>query len=86
MLNIPKIKVMMQGRRLSIDRGVTGGLDDDGGARFRNWLKEQGVVAGSRRASVQGDALATPSRRGSVCPSRSDSRLGSFAGVTTQIY
>ena len=72
---------MMQGRRLSIDRGLGGGgggrgLEDDGGAKFRNWLQEQGKKMASRRKSGW-----EGSRRGSVVSGAGEgSRRGSVVG------
>ena len=78
---------MMQGRRLSIDRGLGGGggegrgLEDDGGAKFRNWLQEQGQKMASRRKSVVKGGGWEGSRRGSVVSGAGEgSRRGSVVG------
>ena len=75
---------MMQGRRLSIDRGLGGGgggQEEDGGARFRNWLQEQGQKMASRRKSVVKGGGWEASRRGSVVSGAGEgSRRGSLVG------
>ena len=40
----------MQGRRLSIDRRPVVADGGDGGARFRNWLKEQSKLVETRQS------------------------------------
>jgi len=56
----------MQGRRLSIDRRPIVADGGDGGARFRNWLKEQSKLVEARQADKkEKEETGGGSRRGS---------------------